>query len=164
MVSIFPINHNLAAKAFRLSQKGIKGKAAAEKLGKGMRAPQANLLASVGYENDRDETAALTSNEINVLLALAEIERERRNAGETSTTKAKFVAPRAGISLGQLRRITKKRLNERTYEYSTLGWVGRFGYVNHSKNGHIWLTDAGWGMVRVLEGCGIKIIKTKGKS
>ena len=145
----FPIDKRLAHKAYRLSGKGLKGKAISEKLGKGITTTEANILASVGSFYAGIDEDRMTEREIDVLLVIAEIYRERLSRGETASPKAKHVAWRLRMSDAKLRTATRR--------LSVKEWTrkcGHFGFLEHSINGHIWLTAAGWAMVHVLEAAG----------
>ena len=144
---IFPIDRGLALKAFKLRKAGNKGKATSLVLGKGITTDEANLLGAAGASFDREEACALSKREKDILLALAAIVREDRLRGETSSPKAKRIAWRLRLSEGQVRRATK-RLNPTSYYVH--GEI-RLGLLEHSANGHIWLTNAGWSLVHALE-------------
>lgn len=137
-MSIFPINPVLAAKAWKLSKAGLKGKAIAERLGKGITTDEANILASVGYRDHVDDWSRFSANAVKVLVGLLELERKRRRAGETSSPKAWMLTGPTGLSEGQIRRATKQ-LDQ-----------GFWKLLHHSPNGHIWLEPAGIAVAREL--------------
>lgn len=139
----FPISAALAAKAHRLAKSGIRGKAAAEKLGRGIATDEAILLANVGYLNERDRDARLTVNEIKVLTGLLRMERQRRAMGMTGSIKAWMLSRPTGLTASQIRRATK-RLD--IGEIRSRGW----GLLEHSRNGHIWLNESGIAVANML--------------
>jgi hypothetical protein len=143
--SLFPIDPKLAATARRWQVKGLKGKAIAEKLGRGITTDQANLLASVGAANEADQNAALSENEIKILRALADLQRARRLQGETSSPKSWMLCRATGLSEARIRRITNKRLGVNYCR--SLG----LAFLTHSHNGHIWLEPPGWALVHILD-------------
>lgn len=145
-MDIFPIDPVLARRAMRLQRKGLKGKATAEKLGRGITTDQANLLASVGAADEAEEAAVLNENEVKIILALAKLQRYLRRKGETSSPKAWMLCRPTGLSEGQIGRLTRKRLNPRHYD-----GTGKFGFLSHSRNGHIWMESPGWALARLLE-------------
>lgn len=147
-MSVFPINRSLAIKARKLQKTGLKGKAISEKLGNRITTDEANLLASIGADFEQEDRAALTEREIDVLLGLAALQREDRLIGRTSSPKAKHLARKLRLSEGQIRRATT-RLNERGYGDPPL--AQRYGFLSHSRNGHIWLRDSGWAVVQAIE-------------
>ena len=144
---IFPIDMALAEKAARLSRRGHAGKALAAKLSGVMSARDANLLANIGRAEAVDQDAHLSADELAVLTALASEERSRRRRGEVSSPKAWMLTRQTGFSEAKIRRITKKRIGSDIVPWED----GRFGFLTHSRNGHIWLTAAGWCLVRTYE-------------
>lgn len=141
----FPICAKLAAKARRIQKTGLKGKATAEKLGKGITTDEANLLANVGACDAADADALFTVNERKVLVALLELQRHRRRKGEVSSPKAWMLCGGTGLSEGQIRRATK-RIGDG--DYKKRGW----GLLHHSVNGHISLHASGIAVADALAG------------
>lgn len=133
----FPICRKLAAEAYTLQKRGLKGKATADKLGKGITTDQANLLASVGARDAADDAACFKSNEKAVLIALLELQRHLRRKGETGSPKAWMLCRPTGLSVGQIRRATKRIGGD--YQRGQSEW----NLLHHSVNGHIWLNPAG---------------------
>ena len=143
-MGLFPIDPKLALKAYRLQKTGLKGKATAEKLGKGITTDQANMLAGVGRNIAAEQAALFTDNERKVLVALLDLQRDFRAKGETSSPKAWMLCRRIGLSEGQIRRATK-RLN--TGDYRSADY---FGLLHHRANGHIWLNASGIAVAHAL--------------
>jgi hypothetical protein len=142
----FPICPKLAAKAYRLQKTGLKGKATAEKLGKGIATEQANMLAGVGRADALDAASQFTQNEIKVLVGLLKLERDRRRMGEVSSPKAWMLCRGTGLSEGQIRRATK-RINT---AFGASDRRASWGLLHHSVNGHIWLEAAGIAVASAL--------------
>lgn len=145
------IDKELAIKAFRLGKKGLKPSEIGKKLG--LSAVDAVLMDRMGSRIARVESSQLTKNELAVLRALAAIERQNINDGVTSSPKSKYVSWRCRKHDGWCRAVVAKRLfKDRVEDKSTpSGWRDGLGLVNHSSNGHIYLTAAGWAMVHALE-------------
>ena len=138
------LNPKLAAKAHRLQRAGIRGRELAQALGKGLTTYEANSLAAVGHDAARERASLFTENEIKVLVALLKLQRIRRARGEVSSPKAWMLRGLSGLSDGQIRRATV-RLREPDHENRH-----RWGLLQHSVNGHIWLKPAGIAIAAAL--------------
>ena len=120
-----------ALKANRLAWKNITGHELAKRM-KLKDAAEANHLVAIGERIMRAEEAQLSDAEFLVMKTLVRLEARRIDRGEISSAKSKAVDHAAGKPVGWCARIVTKRLRE------------VLGYVYHSVNGYIWLTQAGW--------------------
>jgi len=128
-----------ALKAYRLSSKIEGGKALAAEL-KVESAAVARLLANTGYRIKAAESFRLTERELLLMRVLARVEARRTLCG-ASSPKSREVDWAAGKYRGWSAKVAEGRLAKHNLETPGLD------LVEHTQNGHIWLTPAGWAFV-----------------
>jgi hypothetical protein len=142
----------IAIKAYGLAKRGLVGKAIAERLKidkGGYRSPgqHADELADLGRHLADIDRVRLTDNEMLLLRTLGAIEASQVEQGFIKSVKTKHVSWRARKYDGWCAATADRRLIERHPDEAYDRTVTRFGFVTHSRNGYIWLTDAGWAFV-----------------
>ncbi|RUU29716.1 hypothetical protein [Mesorhizobium sp. M6A.T.Ce.TU.016.01.1.1] len=133
------IDRALAAQAYHLSKKGLKGKAIGETLK--VTTAEANTLA--GYR--------LTESERLGLRLLAEEHRWRLDRGDISSPKSHHISARARKGAGWFNAMASKRLFTRRWSDKEKRDLHGLGFVDLAGNGHVWLTAAGWAFVLATE-------------
>jgi hypothetical protein len=139
-----------ALKAYRLSRKGLKGKAIAQKL-KLANAAEGNDLAQHGFLIARDERERLSEPELLLLSLLASEDHEQHYEGGISRSiQTKTIDWRARKARGWCFRTANRRLRSPTlderYDHDKI----LFGFVDLSHNGYIYLTPAGRALVHAI--------------
>lgn len=142
----------LAAEALKLSRKGMKGKAIAEAMKRdGVGTREANHLAAIGRAWAAIDADALTPSELLLIRCLAAIEREDLISGDIASTKGKWVSRRARKADGWAAATVRKRLGSHRAGEDEYRRGSGLNFVTASRNGHIWLTQAGWALVHAIE-------------
>lgn len=142
----------LALKAARIAREpDIDGRALAKALGVSS-AREAWRLAAVGRSIEAIRNAALTASEMLLLRSVAACERAAIARGETRSPTAPDVSWRARKSAGWAASVAAKRLGHYRKGEPEDGRSGTgLGFIVHRRNGHIWLTAAGWALVSAME-------------
>ncbi|WP_421925317.1 hypothetical protein [Neoaquamicrobium sediminum] len=143
------IDPKLAARAHKLSQQGLKGKAMGEVLG--VSTTEANQLAAVGAALASLAKKPLTPSEILLLRMLAKEHRDLLAAGETRSPKSDQVSWLAGKSDSWCAATARKRIFVDRWDEKLRRTVHGRGLVDVSGNGYVHLTPAGWGVVFAME-------------
>jgi hypothetical protein len=146
-----PRRRKLALRAMRLARKGEKGKAIAEKLGLA-NAPEANALAETGRLIERDERGRLTDGERQCIELVDAVEQRHLAAGITRSAEASAIDHMAGRARGWCARTVERRLRRRTPDEEQRLESPALGFVWHTRNGYVGLTEAGRAIAHLLRG------------
>ncbi len=130
------MNPETALHAHKLASKGMGNIAIAAKL-KLMTATEARDHVQVGYSLAAIEKAQLTDADKLIVRTLASLQRQTYATGGTASGKSLDVDWKLQRYVGWCAATVKKRL-------------GPLGFVEHRRNGHIWLTPAGWTVATLL--------------
>jgi hypothetical protein len=143
------IDHNLASKAYKLSQKGMKGKAIGFELD--ISTSAANTLATIGARLETMKKLPLTPSEMLLLHCLAKEHRRLLNHGDVRSPKSEDVSYLARKSSGWCAATVHNRLFEEQWNDKLGRNVRGLGFVHLAGNGYAWLTNAGWALVLAVE-------------
>jgi hypothetical protein len=140
----------LADKAHKLARSGNSGPEIAKAIGV-QYATEAHAHAAIGRARANRELARLTEPELLLIRCLAAEHRRLEADGACSSPKAPNVAWRAKKASGWPSATAARRLGtHRKGDHPSGGGTG-LRMVTASRNGHIWLTPAGWALVHALE-------------
>jgi Mn-dependent DtxR family transcriptional regulator len=133
-----------ALKAYRVSRKTGGGKELAARL-KVENAEAAHRLANIGFRISGAEDYRLTDREWEAMKVIVRVEARRILQGHGSAT-TRDVDWAAGKYAGWCANVVARRLRKlRDSEQDHDDLLRkRFDLVEHSPNGHIWLTPSGW--------------------
>lgn len=139
-------------RAFTLHKKGKSNVEIKVELGLGY-ASDAEGMVAVGRIDAVHQEAALTSDELKLILSIAAAERSALEEGDSCSPKIKYCGGWRW-SHGKADRVAKKRLNLfRKNEDKTKGSWSATGLnlVDTYNGGYVRLTRAGWALVHALE-------------
>ena len=139
------MNINMALRAQKLSQEGLKGKAIGQKLG--VTTAEANVLLVVARCQTRLKTIdkfRLTESERKLLLVLAMLEQDNLSKGFARSVESRSVAWMAKRNAGWPVATASRRIGGRHEQ-------PRMGLVCVAGNGYLWLTELGWLVVHAIE-------------
>jgi hypothetical protein len=140
-----------ALKAYKASRKpGIDGQALAKAVGVRY-AHEAWTLASLGSSWSRIDDAKLTEPERLLLVSLAAAHRLILDHGRASSPKGVFVSRIARKSSGWAANVAAKRLGSHRKDEDEARHGTGLNFVEARRNGHMWLTPAGWAVVHAME-------------
>jgi hypothetical protein len=141
----------LALKAYKvLCKTGEDGPALAKAIGVTY-AKDAWKLAQLGSSWSRIDDAKLTKPERLLLTSLAAAHRYALIDGSTASPKGVFVSRIARKSSGWAAYVVAKRLGSHRKDEDEARRGTGLNFVEARRNGHMWLTPAGWAVVHAME-------------